>query len=107
MHVWYSKHLMKICSFSNYLRCYERHFRSYRKTPKNIPYQRLRPLSVKSVNLLNGIRYFVLLQNTFINGDLSPYTIGIFRQTDLSQETIRLTAGDGGPSNGCHTHSNT
>ena len=32
--------------------------------------------------------------------------IGIFRQTDLSQEAIRLTAGDGGPSTGCHTHSN-
>ena len=29
---------------------------------------------------------------------MSPYTIGIFRQTDLSQEAIRLTAGDGGPS---------
>ena len=33
-------------------------------------------------------------------------TIGIFRQTDLSQEVIRLTAGDGGPSTGCQTHSN-
>ena len=32
--------------------------------------------------------------------------IGIFRQTDLSQEAIRLTAGDGGQSTGCHTHSN-
>ena len=32
--------------------------------------------------------------------------IGIFRQTDVSQEAIRLTAGDGGPSTGCHTHSN-
>ena len=107
MHVWYSKQLMKICSFSNYLRCYELNFRSYQKTPKNIPYQRLRPLSVKSGNLLNGIRYFVLLQNTFINGDLPPYTIGIFRQTNLSQEAIRLTACDGGPSTGYHTHLNT
>ena len=31
----------------------------------------------------------------------------IFRQTDLGQEAIRLTAGDGGPSTGCQTHSNT
>ena len=30
----------------------------------------------------------------------------IFRQTDLGQEAIRLTAGDGGPSTGCQTHSN-
>ena len=29
---------------------------------------------------------------------MSPYTIGIFRQTNFSQEAIRLTAGDGGPS---------
>ena len=27
---------------------------------------------------------------------MSPYTIGIFRQTNFSQEAIRLTAGDGG-----------
>ena len=40
------------------------------------------------------IRYFVLLLNSFINGDMSPYTIGIFRQTNFSQEAIRLTAGD-------------
>ena len=33
------------------------------------------------------------------------YTIGIFRQTDLGQEAIRLTAGDGGPSAGFQTHS--
>ena len=32
--------------------------------------------------------------------------ISIFRQTDLGQEAIRLTAGDGGPSTGCRTHSN-
>ena len=31
----------------------------------------------------------------------------IFRQTDLGQEAIRLTAGDGGLSTGCQTHSNT
>ena len=30
----------------------------------------------------------------------------IFPQTDLGQEAIRLTAGDGGPSTGCQTHSN-
>ena len=30
----------------------------------------------------------------------------IFRQTNLGQEAIRLTAGDGGPSTGCQTHSN-
>ena len=42
-----------------------------------------------------------------LNGDLSQYTICIFRQTDLNQGTIRLTAGDVGPSTGCHTHSNT
>ena len=30
----------------------------------------------------------------------------IFCQTDLGQEAIRLTAGDGGPSTGCQTHSN-
>ena len=41
-----------------------------------------------------------------MNGDMSPYTIGIFRQTNFSQEAIRLTAGDGGPSAGCQTHSN-
>ena len=52
------------------------------------------------------IRDFVLLQNSFINGDMSPYTIGIFRQTNFSQEAIRLTAGDGGPSTSCQTHSN-
>ena len=34
------------------------------------------------------------------------YTIGIFRQTNLGQEAIRLTAGDGGPSTGFQTHSN-
>ena len=34
------------------------------------------------------------------------YTIGILRQTNLSQEAIRLTAGDGGPRTGCQTHSN-
>ena len=34
------------------------------------------------------------------------YIIGIFRQTDLGQEAIRLTAGDGGPSTGFQTHSN-
>ena len=37
---------------------------------------------------------------------MSPYTIGIFWQTNLSQEAIRLTAGDGSPSTGCQTHSN-
>ena len=42
----------------------------------------------------------------FHHGDMSPYTIGIFRQTNFSQEAIRLTAGDGGPSTGCQTHSN-
>ena len=46
------------------------------------------------------IRFFVLLQNSFINGDMSPYTIGIFRQTNFSQEAIRLTAGAGGPNTG-------
>ena len=30
----------------------------------------------------------------------------IFRQTNFSEEAIRLTAGDGGPSTGCQTHSN-
>ena len=30
----------------------------------------------------------------------------IFRQIDLGQEAIRLTAGDGGPSTGCQKHSN-
>ena len=44
------------------------------------------------------IRYF--------NGDMSPYTIGSFRQTNFSQEAIRLTADDGGTSTGCQTHSN-
>ena len=34
---------------------------------------------------------------------MSPYTIGIFCQTNFSQEAIRLTAGDGGPSAGCQT----
>ena len=33
-------------------------------------------------------------------------TIAIFCQTDLSQEAIRLTAGDGSPSPGCQTYSN-
>ena len=28
---------------------------------------------------------------------MSTYTIGIFRQTNFSQEAIRLTAGDGVP----------
>ena len=37
---------------------------------------------------------------------VTVYTIGIFCQTDLGQEAIRLTAGDGGPSTGCQTHSN-
>ena len=37
---------------------------------------------------------------------ITVYTIGIFRQTDLGQEAIRLTGGDGGPSNGFQTHSN-
>ena len=34
-----------------------------------------------------------LFYYSFINGDLSPYTIGILRQTNLGQEAIRLTAG--------------
>ena len=37
---------------------------------------------------------------------VTVYTIGIFRQTDLGQEAIRLTEGDGGPSTGFQTHSN-
>ena len=41
-----------------------------------------------------------------MNGDMSPYTIGIFRQTNFSQEAIRLTTGDGGPSTSCQAHSN-
>ena len=41
-----------------------------------------------------------------MNGDMSPYTISIFRQTNFSQEAIRFTAGDRGPSTGCQTHSN-
>ena len=41
-----------------------------------------------------------------MNGDMSPYTIRIFCQTNFSQEAIRLTAGDGGPSTSCQTHSN-
>ena len=34
------------------------------------------------------IRYFVLLYNTCINGDMSPYTIGIFRQTERSYQVM-------------------
>ena len=45
------------------------------------------------VHIRASEKYF----NLRINGDLSPYTIGIFRQTNLSQEAIRLTTGDGGP----------
>ena len=37
---------------------------------------------------------------------VTVYTISIFRQTDLGQEAIRLTAGDGGPSSGFQTRSN-
>ena len=33
-----------------------------------------------------------------MKGDMSPYAIGIFHQTNFSQEAIRFTAGDGGPS---------
>ena len=34
------------------------------------------------------------------------YQWRFFRQTDLGQEAIRLTAGDGGQSTGCQKHSN-
>ena len=40
-----------------------------------------------------------------MNGDMSPFTIGIFRQTNFSQEAIRFEAGDGGPNTGRQTHS--
>ena len=49
-----------------------------------------------------GLFYY----RTALSMEICHSTMGIFRQTDLSQEAIRLTAGDGGPSTGCQTHSN-
>ena len=43
---------------------------------------------------------------TALSMEICHSTIGIFLQTDLGQEAIRLTAGDGGPSTGCQTDSN-
>ena len=65
-------------------------------------YKPSRPIPLDPISHGNeGLFYY---KKSFINGDL--YTVGIFRQNDLGQEAIRLTAGDGGPSTGCQTHSN-
>ena len=50
-------------------------------------------------------RWVVLLQNRFINGDLSQYTVH-FPPDLLTPEGIRLTAGGVGLSTGYQTHSN-
>ena len=62
------------------------------------------PSSLVDQSLLT--RFHIEMMGCFTIEQLYQWTISIFRQTDLNQEAIRLTAGDGGPSTGCQTHSN-
>ena len=67
------------------------------------PYKSNRPIALDRISHGNeGLFY----NRTALSMEICHSTMGIFRQTDLSQEAIRLTAGDGGPSTGCQTHSN-
>ena len=59
------------------------------------------PIPTSLVNRSPLIRFHMETKGcfkSFINGDVSQYTIAIFCQTDLGQEAIRLTGGDGGSS---------
>ena len=69
---------------------------------------RLISLDLISPLFHHGYDTLFYYRRQFIYGDLSPYSwysISIFRQTDLSQEAITLTADVGGLGAGCHTHS--
>ena len=60
------------------------------------PYKPSRPIPLDPISHGNkGLFYY-----------RKALSMEIFHQTDLGQEAIRLTAGDGGPSTGCQTHSN-
>ena len=60
------------------------------------PYKPSRPIHLDPISHGNeGLFYY-----------RKALSMEIFRQTDLGQEAIRLTAGDGGLSTGCQTHSN-
>ena len=66
------------------------------------PYKLSRPIPLDPIS--HGNDMVVLLQNRFINGDLSQYTLH-FPSDPLTPEGIRLTAGGVGLSTGYHTHS--
>ena len=81
------------------------HFKRHVFDGATYPYKPSRPIPLERISHGNKRLFYY---RTALSMDICHMHMYYrhFLPDNLSQEAIRLTAGDGGPSTGCHTHSN-